>query len=393
VVEVTIIRDIIIKNTAIIIITLFLVSMCASAVNTLCVTGPTSDTSHYLTHVPAIKRANDELNDYFKNGHHLRDTSGKWRSDTVATFQKYQPQHYFQMGHAMVNGNNKGRNIGVGSDRTKETLWAENWRNTNWGVQSLDGTMEHSPAPFSAIIYIACKAGYQNPNDQIMQNKEAFQDMWSWIFVGPTNSPSNLDGNRFIRVYADKVTDGKRNYWKATVEASKKYGGIALTFAWLGTSQTDLDHGSWADKYRNIKSQMGPTGIMNKNDQWSAEYVRSSTHFWGSGKKITNGAYIVFHGTLNDNKFSLQDGDFKVQVKRTISGTPYWSTYRFDDVKNTVSAWNGRLYYGRSIICTKYLPPDFIEDASKVKVFIKMDGGAASKINVDRFEIMEIGKD
>ena len=371
-------------------ILMLMLSMSASAVNSFCTTGPKGEWGNKLWLRPAVKQCNNELDDHYPNGDHIRVLGGRYPSHMVMTVQEFQPQHFIYVAHGTKTY--PGEYTKAGLDTDKKDSKAFQWPH---GLVTVSNQIRNSPVPFGAVVYVGCYTGYYKANDGSVQNKEAWSDdLYSWIFIGTQGKPKVTQAGPFAKTYADKVTDGKLNYYRAAQAAVNK-ADVAITFSYQSSWGTPLHHSSYVDVYRNIRSSLYTgTTLKNRGDEWALTYDRDSTHFWGSNKKITNGVYFVIHGNVNDNKNQFgSDVDLEVVVRKKISGQYSYTTYNYNGLDNTQATYDNKCYRGGSTIVSQLLDASTIKDATEIKLFIEFKSSSvATKFRITRTEMMEIGK-
>ena len=159
----------------IVIVCICLIGGNASAIASFCSTGHSGENAHGPIKA-GISRANNELNDHYKDGHHSKDTNGRDRGDLLMTIHSDQPQHYIQFSHAVAEGEAKGRNMDIG-EGSRDSVWYHHWMGyvapmqpTEPGIKPAKSGLDNAALPFSMVQCINSYSGYyrdykSTPND------------------------------------------------------------------------------------------------------------------------------------------------------------------------------------------------------------------------------------
>ena len=375
-------------NMALIMVYIMIMATTVNAVNSFCVTGDENEKYHDQTK-KTIKKANNELNDYFTNyGQlHIKDTNGRTRAVTIMTLQHDQPQNYIYSGHGYHTGEGiKGTIIGVG-ESSREYLYASQLQE-----HIKAGNCLHTPAaPFSVYTFMACWT-WKDPEGEITFRDVIMDDLSAWMYIGITNYAHFWDMYNFIEAYTDKITDGKKSY-KRAVEESRPW----FTWRWgigIGYSYWDggygLDHASHHDKYRYIdRDEDHEEETLNKGSTKTLYYYRN---FNGD----TNGAYVVFHGYLDSDIYDTAvNANIRMKIYKHVGGQYYlFSNILYEDIYNRDCTLGSTTAYGGSDIISCYIYANTMKNigSDHIKIEVKFESGSANDIYINRFEIMEIGK-
>ena len=226
--------------------------------------------------------------------------------------------------------------------------------------------------------------------------EDAFtQFLECYVFVGPRNAPRDKQTSKFIVHYSDKVGDGRsyRNaiangVWWASIESlfTNRYN-IQIT----GRGGGGLDHNSLDDEYRNIRRWENSEGL-NINDGQKREWIISNRRHY----RNTNGAYVVFHGKIDNNWVDPDTGTIEIKVDRKEFGL--WVN-RFSTTYEIRNRWlndaaEGEWAYGGSDICSQYLNSWFMRSTANrdLRISVEFNSDSAGFIKIDRLELMEIGR-
>jgi hypothetical protein len=329
-----------------------------------------------------IDRANNELNDYYGPGaDHRRALNGRDDAEQVMEFQRVIPQHYI----VHMGGGNGWWNAGDNQDRDR--LDDTEWDDVMSGIQD---SFLFSRAPFSTIISMVPRTG----NNWAGSVRQAFHDeLDCYNFVGPTNNPSDLCMQRFISGYSDRITDGSRTYRNA-IGWSLFWANLGV---WgfqrmrLGIDQSwggGLAHGSLADEYRNIDRWRFDEGEDIDDGEERDWEITNRAHYFN-----TNGAYLVFHGIIENNLANTDDGTIEILIDRWQNGQ-YVNHFSMDwDIENRRLIREGETEQGGTDTCSMFLNSAFMRttQTSDLRITLSFNSANADFIRIERFEFMEIG--
>jgi len=374
---------------AVIMVGIMYLGMSASAVNSFACTGP-SDEDHHGALRGAVNDAIGELNDYYTGSGqlHVRDTNGRMVSEIIMWYQRFQPQHLILVAHGQ-----NGRYMSMGISADHESMHADYWYAVDGIKTSNKDSLYHPGAPLGMVILGSCKSGVTS--DPVNFKKAFHDEMHAWVFTGMRNKPHVWDVRKFIKVYSDEISDGKKSY-KRAIELGVKATWVKQfqVKAW-GWSGGYLHHSSLNDKYRKIDRTEGSEGqTLDKNgNAISFIYDRS---FSGT----SNGAYVVFHGICdNDIEDTTLTARIQINLYKKVNNvwtliSPFGSTTF--DVQNRVCTQES-IAYGGTDICSVYVRWTVLKyqvtNSGDLKVEVKfLNWGTATDVLIDRFEIMEIGR-
>lgn len=372
-------------------LTLLLVSWVASGINTITCTSYYSNELYNETY-SNMREANDELNDYWNGGDnsHIFYSQGRYGAELIMAYQEYIPQHFVINTHGSLT--QAGRMIWVGKS-SAESLYAFHWRDNIHRADKMG--WKYSATPFSDIVFGACNAG------GYLQGEST--DFWvnlfttgfdGYIFWGPQEPLGVKDSHKVFHNYYNHICDDSYSYGKA-VDAIK--GDCPnLDYADKYHAVTDgLAHSPANDKYRSIHRSIKdvPKEVL-EGENTILEYDRSNYN-----KQTTNGAFVIAHGVINGDKYDLNDPSsialtFEKWVPGVgwVSGGPEQSYSSAYAIQNRNCYLHGHNAYGGSDIITRYLTADYMRNlgSGKIQVTLTFDSYTASKIILDRFEIIEI---
>ena len=330
---------------------------------------------------------------------HLSDLNGKTEADVLAHFQRYQPQTFVINTHG-GGGTLKGKYLVVGEGSQSDGWLASRLTGEN-GIQRASKTgYRYSAIPFGNMVLLGCWSSLTTytPNFQHTMR----YDLGSWIVIGQPESEYVRYADRFATKYIDEVVDQKHSYSRGIEVAVKNTPIWKFKRGWDTTYKIEyryisggyLDHKSKDDKYRYIQR--------NEDDEGETLNEGSSTYLihTRSFSKTTNGGYIIFHGVIDNNYYSLtKDANIRLDIQRKVNNqwtTSYTENYNI--IKNRKFEYDESVKYGGSDIISYYIPASYLDSTIgngqiQFKITIVDDtDGQTDNIKIDRFEFIEIGK-
>ncbi len=352
------------------------------AVNSLIMTGPTNERDH-RTNVGLVDEADDELEDYYNNQGQLceRFTQGRRAADMVMLLQSRSPQHFIIAAHGTPS------TLIVGNNVVAETINAVDIQNNvhNGGKQM--GRIANSPLPFSAGLFFTEDSRFLTGARDLA---EVFMGTFGcWFFVG-CDRPSAANKKLFCDDYADQVTDRRSSYIQAYRFAQ---GQTSDTTQWdcacLGQG-AGVRHQTWDDRYRSIARTEAWEGlVINKGVPMQLTYDRNNYNF------ISNGAYVVFHGVIDNNVLDPDPGTLEVTVERWDQNQANWVTVSVTNfnIRNRDYTFGGITARGGTDTCSVFIDGWIMSNQGNndVRITAIFNSVNAQVIRVDRYEFMEIG--
>lgn len=386
-------------SLAIAMISIFILSTFVSAVNSFSFTGPDDDGGFNVYFKGGAKHANDELNDYY-NGeydHFRKDINGLNPWKCIKEFQYYQPQWYVFTGHGVKNVQGEfGQEVRVRSNMP-DTLDAAWWSLPNSGIQNDEkNTYAYPPGPFSTIIYYSCKSGVFDAWPDTIY-KAAAGELGAWIFIGNLGKPSAIQCKEFIHQFTDRCTDGTKSYRDAFKSAKNKIGTKGVNQGkpyMMGRSGWEYGHTTRYDKYRTLNHahSADTDEVIDKGDSASVIFYRRKQF-------NTNGAFVVFHGIVNDDLSDTTNiGEIEMNIQYWSSGFNKWVNIQTRhttvwDIKNHGTA----PHMGGSDICSVYVNrQDLLFRVTnygylKATVTFTSNDPETDDLRITRLEVMEMG--
>ena len=199
----------------------------------------------------------------------------------------------------------------------------------------------------------------------------------------------------FTQWYSVYITDGGHivNSGGVSYDSAVKWGILRspnLSKYWLGSWTLGGGHNTKTDRYVYLDMQENGIGtLLAKNTPLSLTYNRNFN-------EVTNGAYVVFHGVIDDNLLDTDTGNIELNLQtNTGSG---WQNYRTINyaVQNRqlqLDGNPGHKAYGGTDICSYLIWPGKMGTMGngQIKATVTFTSANAQNIRVDRFELMEIG--
>lgn len=383
----------------IILATLFILPSYGNAVNSYACTGNYDEKGHNYNR-DAMLKVQDELNnEYNMEGQsHQCDDDGEHAADYVMNHQSWQYQHSVIMAHG--DADNKGMRVAIGYDHDEDIL-SGNMMINNMDV-AIEGNFYHAGAPMTIVQHMSSYGGRydeDNTGDHywkdvfIDDNKDNDNSLNCWMFMGLDNSADQRDAKDYIETYADRITRKDYNYDKAInvgVDKTNHHDFKLRKIYWGGGGR--LEHDTRHDRYAYINREEEAENTVIEEGETQTFYLDRSGYSHQS-----NGAYVIFHGLINDEwaRDTSKETDIQIKIYRWESSDGGYYVLKkstlFSNLVNTETTLYSRNAYGGSPICTSFITYDDIESTENNKIKIELKHVDGPDLRIRRLEIIEIG--
>ena len=368
---------------------LFLLSVTVSGANTYLITGCEKTSFHSRAMKPAVTYGHQYfLNDRKTGEYNWKKAYSAWPNEVCRDIQYQQPQQFIYIGHGTDDNGEKALVTGRSEkDYTKPTHLMNNLKGGRIKLYDVI-------APGSSYVLVSCKQGGTAGTDWY---DGIWNNIYPWVFVAWKNDVHVYWGETFVWWYSIGITIMKLDYLTAIQYADSVADNCYSTQKGLVIKyhkKTDLNylaHDTIIDRWSKRTMVTAHQGsIITQGQTKTMQFSRVNTK-WQS-----NGAYFIFHGVVQDdidntNNFvyvRITIEKYDTQQSKWVQIISYSKEY-----KNTkFTRPNRPTYYGGSTIGTWYITPGEFTSASNFQVKVKLESGnaASPKIEVHRFEIMEI---
>jgi len=406
-------------SIAILLVSIFLLSLTTSAVSSIVVTGHSENDYFKANRYYWMYRTDRYIDNQDPTDKHLAFLYGKYPDKILMRFQGNQPQHFIFLGHS----NDEEIVLGV-APGPAESLYAWEW--VNWedrwqepdpwndGISPADDpdpyyqapSLAYSAAPFTMMMRLGCGTGkYNPPYPEGTTNWRNLKNLlYPWIIV-TTKGPTSDDSlGRFGYKYAYKIIRDNKCYKDALDAAQSyarknkdrdKYAHPAEYFAdyWKGSS---FDHKGKYDRPGKMITERGNYHVLL--DPGNSEYIELDLS--SASVSDSNGAYAVFNCIVDDD---ILDLDIKAKIRAKVelrrNDNQWWtvSDITYSNVKNQKcqTPWDQTPSYGGSHIISAYIFPSELQTGTcnmiRFEITLVDDAGTTcDEINILQMEILEI---